>query len=133
MEMKVYSVFQKYSSIINLNLVPAFRSKYEYTVVCCEKLKPLNKNETGVACSTLILSHISRQRDMTKHCLLTVNNRKQEGGGGGKAAEVVKMAVADSQNNDLDVAFRQYSCFLCKCLHSTILVYICGFIRSSDT
>lgn len=122
--------FRNTLGIINLNLVPAFRSKYEYTVVCCEKLKPLNKNETGVVCSTLI--NISRQRDMTKHCLLTVSAREREGGGGGKAAEVVKMAVVDSQNNDLDVAFRQYSCFLCKCLHSTILVYIWRFKRSSD-
>lgn len=77
MEMKVYGVFQKCSGILNLNLVPAFQSKYDYTVLHSDKLKPLNKNETDVACSTPILSNVPRQRDKAKCCLLTVNNRKR--------------------------------------------------------
>jgi len=76
--MKAYSVSQKCSSILNLNLVPAFRSKSDYTVLHSDKLKPLNNNETGVSCSTLILPNVARQRDMTKCCLLTVNNRKRQ-------------------------------------------------------
>lgn len=61
MEMKVHSIFHKCLGILNLKLVPAFRSKYDYTVLHSDELKPLNKNETGVACSTLILSNVFRQ------------------------------------------------------------------------
>lgn len=104
--MKVYSVLQKCSGILNFYLVPASEASRIipfYTVT-----KPLNKNETGVSCSTFILSSISRQRDKTKCCLLTGNNRKRRGGGE-KAIKVKIAAVHGLSDQDLDVAFRQYS------------------------
>lgn len=79
MEMMGYSFFQKCSGILNLNLAPAFRSKHDHIALHSGKLKPLNKNEAGVACSTLALSNISRQRDMTQ--VLSSANQQQEKAG----------------------------------------------------
>lgn len=66
MEMMGYGAFQKCSGILNLNLAPAFTNKHDHTALHSDKLKPLNKNEDDVACSTLVLHNGSRQRDMTQ-------------------------------------------------------------------
>lgn len=55
-----------------------------------------------------MLSNVARQRDRTKCCLLTVNNRKRWGGGE-KSVEVKMAAVHGLSDPDLDVAFRQHS------------------------
>lgn len=80
-KMKVSVAFQKCSAIVNLNLAPAFGCKYDYSVWHDDKLKRLGTTTTkpSVVCSTLILSNISRQRDVNTCCLLTVNNRKRRG------------------------------------------------------
>lgn len=59
-------VFQKCSGTLNLNLASAFRSKHDHMALHSDKLKPPSKNEAGVACSTLVLSNVARQRDMTQ-------------------------------------------------------------------
>lgn len=72
-------VFQKCSGILSLNLAPAFRSKHDYIALQSDKLKPQNKNEAGVACSTMILSNVSWQREMTQ--VLSSARQQQEKAG----------------------------------------------------
>lgn len=78
MEIMGNGVFQKCSGTLNLNLAPAFRSKHDHIALHSDKLKPLNKNEAGVACSTLVLANVARQRDMTQ---VLSSARQQEDAG----------------------------------------------------
>lgn len=90
MEMMGYGFFQKCSGILNLKLAPAFRSKHDHIALHSDKLKPLNKNEAGVACSTLVLSNISRQRENPSVVFCQSSTGK---GRGGETVVEIEMTV----------------------------------------
>lgn len=79
-------VFQKCSGILSLNLAPAFRRKHDYIALQSDKLKPRNKNEAGIARSTVVLANVSRLREMTQ--VLSSARQQQESRGRETVVEV---------------------------------------------